>query len=68
MLEIVWEKKKIMTECVVNTLNHIMAQILNANIIRNTGVFLSRHEKEVPVDWIGKSKLCIPSEKFKTSY
>ena len=45
-----------------------IAQISNTNIKRNADGLLFRREKDVPVDWAGKSKTCVPSEKYKTNY
>ena len=37
---------------------------LKRSFVRNaTGLFF-RREKEVPVDWIGNSKICVPSVKY----
>lgn len=62
------EMKSIMSECVVKTTKHI-AQVSNVNIVivGNADSLLSQHEKETPVDWNYKSKICVPSEKY-TSY
>ena len=32
--------------------------------VRNAEGLFFRHEKEVPVDWIGNSKICVPSVKY----
>lgn len=60
--------KSIMSEYVAKTTKHI-AQVSNANIVivGDADSLLSQHEKETPVDWICKSKICAPSEKY-TSY
>ena len=56
-----------MTEYIVKALKHI-AQVSNSNIVKYADGLLSHREKEFPVDWTGKSKMHVPSHKFKTSY
>ena len=53
-----------MTKCVLKALKHI-ALVSNANLFRNVDGLLLKQEKEIPVDWFGKSELCVPYDKQK---
>ena len=52
---------------VVKCLKHIN-DVSSSNIIRNADALLARKEVEVPVDWVGGNKKCVPPQKFKVSY
>ena len=60
-------EKKIATEGVISCLKNICT-ISNSNLVCNSDGLLSKRKKDVPVDWIGASKVIAPPEKFKVSY
>ena len=65
-LDFYGEEKKLATEAVINCLKHICF-VSNSNLVRNADSLLSRRKEDVPVDWIGASKVRAPAEKFKVS-
>ena len=56
-----------MTESVLEYLKH-MCNISNSNIVRNAEGLLCRRKEDIPVDWIDKSKVRFPTQKFKVSH
>ena len=66
-LDLYGEGKKVMTEAVLNCRKHT-CNISNSNFVRNADGLLCRRKEDVPVDWIGESKVRAPPQKFKVSY
>lgn len=56
-----------MNESVLEYLKHI-CNISNSNIARNAEGFLRRRKEDIPVDWIDKSKVRVPPQKFEVFY
>ena len=65
-LELFGEKKKIMRECVVSVLKH-MVQISNSNLLRNADDSLARIDKYLKVKWVRKN-MRVDTTKFPTTY
>ena len=45
-----------------------ITDISNSYPVKNADELLSKHPPEMEVEWIGKSKTCLPSNKYKVSY
>ena len=56
-----------MTGAVVKMLKKI-ADMSNANLLKNTDGLLSKKSADVSVEWIGKNKSRLPQNRYKMSY
>ena len=56
-----------MTEAVLKMLKKIV-DISNSSIVKNADGLLSKRPPEMEMEWIGKSKIRLPNNKYKVSY
>ena len=61
------KEKNYMTEAVLNVLRKI-TDISNSSLVKNADGLLSKKPAKMGVEWIGKSKNRLPSNKYKLSY
>ena len=66
-LDFICQEKEIMTGAVVKMLKKI-ADMSNANLLKNTDGLLSKKSADVSVEWIGKNKSRLPQNRYKMSY
>ena len=66
-LNIYCPEKELMSKALVK-MHKKIADLFNANLIKNADGLLSRKSVDFEVEWIGTSKQRLPQNKYKMSY
>ena len=62
-LDINYDEKKLMSKAVLKLLKKI-AGISNSSLVKNADGLLYKKPAKMEVEWIGKSKTCLPANKY----